>query len=123
MAETVYIHPPLPGADGSAKGTVMRKGPYLLLALSGGILLTSLMSAHALEITVRDGDVTIKTDEANPAQVSESENDVSVDEEGISIGNITSNKQESGIHRSTRLENVTIIKDGKKTTYINGGTK
>lgn len=101
----------------------MRKGPYLLLALSGGILLSSLTSAHALEITVRDGNVTIKTDEAKPAREAEPEKDISLDGEGISIGNVTSNKQGSGINRSTHLENVTIIKDGQKTTYIKHGTK
>ena len=101
----------------------MRKGPYLLLALSGGILLSSLTSVHALEITVRDGNVTIKTDEAKPARESEPENNISLDGKGISIGNVTSNKPGSAINRSTHLENVTIIKDGQKTTYINHGTK
>lgn len=101
----------------------MRKGSYLLLALSGGFLLSSMTNAHALEITVRDGNVTIKTDEAKPARESESKKDISLDDEGISIGNVTSDKQGSGIHRSTRLENVTIIKDRQKTTYIKHGTK
>ena len=101
----------------------MRKGPYLLLALSGGILLSSMTSAQALEITVRDGNVSIKTKETKPARESEPEKNVSLDGEGISIGNVSSDKQRHGIHRSTHLENVTIIKDGQKTTYIKHGTK
>lgn len=86
-------------------------------------MLSFLTSAHALEITVRDGNVTVKTDDAKSARESEVENDVSIDDEGISIGNVTSDKQSSGIHHSTHLENVTIIKDGQKTTYIQHGKK
>lgn len=101
----------------------MRKGPYLLLALSGGILLSSMTSAQALEITIRDGNVSVKTDKAEPARESEAEKDISLDGDGISIGNVTSGKDGTGIHRSTHLENVTIIKDGQNTTYIKHGTK
>lgn len=100
----------------------MWKGPYLL-ALSGGILLSSMTSAHALEITVQNGSVSIKTDEAKSTQESDGGRHVPPDGKGISIGNVTSDKQETGIHRSTYFENVTIIEDGQKTTYIKHGTK
>ena len=68
-------------------------------------------------ITTNDGK-TIDTAKLPPAQEVRGGNDVQVHENGISIGTATNNgSEQNNVRRSTTLDNVTIINNGKTTIY------
>ena len=82
--------------------------------------------AFAAQVTVDRGRVVIKTDSGeviDTANLPKDENtqlgdDIEINEKGISIGSITdSSSSQNNIQKKTMLENVTIINNGKITTY------
>ncbi len=86
----------------------------------------SVTSAFTAQLTVDGERIVIKTDSGeaiDTANLPKGENtqsgdDIEVNEKGISIGSITgSSSSKNGIQKKTTLENVTIINNGKTTTY------
>ena len=82
--------------------------------------------AFASEIRITGDRVVITSDDgtvidtANPPKGQEvkAEGDIEINENGVSIGSVTnSGGEQKNIHRSTKVENVTIINNSKTTTY------
>lgn len=83
-------------------------------------------SAFASEIRITGDRVVITSDDgtvidtANPPKGREVkvDDDVEINEDGVSIGSVTnSSGEQKNIRRSTKVENVTIINNGKTTVY------
>lgn len=101
----------------------MWKKLCLLLPAAGCILFCYAKSAHTLEVTVRDGDVSVRMDAENPDRNKVTDGGVSFDGGKISLGNVSPDEQGTGIHRRTELDNVTVIQNGNKRTYIKHKTE
>jgi len=90
------------------------------------LLSISVTSAFTAQISVDGERIVIKTDSGEVIDTAnlpkgesiQSRDDIEVNEKGISIGSITGSSSSSkGIQKKTTLENVTIINNGKTTTY------
>ena len=84
------------------------------------------LSAFAAQLTVDGERIIIKTDTGEVIDTAnlpkgekvKTENNIDIIDNGISIGSVTGNNSDKeNIKRSTNLENVIIINNGKTTIY------
>ena len=88
-------------------------------------ILFSINFSHASEVHIEGNRVIIKTDNgkvidtANLPNTSKiKQNNIEINDKEISIGSVTNkNGKQEGVHRSTKLENVTIINNGHAEKY------
>ena len=77
-------------------------------------------STFAFEINISNGNIKIKNDSGEDVYTSNLDQDKNVKKNGsaVSIGEVKNNgNNSSNIVKETKLENVTVIQDGKVTIY------